>query len=182
MCKKKLAIRHATIDDLDAITEIYNDAILKTVATFDTEPKTREDQKSWFECHGTKYPILVAEKNNRVIGWASLSEWSDRCAYSDTAEISLYIKEEFRGQGIGKKLLKEILQEGQKGGLHTVIARIAEGSEISIHIHKSCGFEHIGIMKEVGRKFGRLLDVYLMQKILFVTMLIPLTFGSFNIP
>lgn len=162
---KMLLIRQARLGDLEAITEIYNDAILKTVATFDTEPKTIEEQELWFAEHGPKYPILVAEQDGLVIGWVSLSRWSDRCAYSDTAEISLYVREEFQGKGIGKKLIQEIIREGKNAGLHTVIARIAQGSEVSIHLHKSMGFEHIGVMKEVGRKFGKLLDVYLMQKI-----------------
>lgn len=160
-----IIIRKATTDDLVSITEIYNQAILTTTATFDTEPKSLEEQKVWFESHGPKYLVLVSEENGKVIGWTSLSKWSDRCAYSDTAEISLYVDERDRGKGIGRKLLEAIIQEGEKAGLHSIIARIAEGNEMSIHLHKSVGFEHIGIMKEVGRKFGRLLDVYLMQKI-----------------
>ena len=160
-----LTIRQAALADLGVITEIYNEAILKTVATFDTEPKTLEEQKSWFAEHGSKYPILVAEQDGLIVGWASLSIWSDRCAYTDTAESSLYVKEEHQGKGIGRKLLEAIIQEGQKAGLHTVIARITEGNEVSIYLAESLGFEHIGIMKEVGRKFGKLLDVYLMQKI-----------------
>ena len=96
-----LVIRPARPDDLNAITEIYNEAILTTDATFDTEPKTDEEQKTWFTNHGPKNPILVAEQDRTVIGWASLSDWSDRCAYSDTTEISLYVKGNSRGKGIG---------------------------------------------------------------------------------
>jgi phosphinothricin acetyltransferase len=160
-----VTIRQAKSDDLGAITDIYNEAILKTVATFDTQPKTSEEQTEWFAGHGPKYPIIVAENDGLVVGWASLSGWSDRCAYSDTAEISFYVSEEHQGKGVGKRLLKAIVTEGQKAGLHTVIARIADGSEASIHLHECVGFEHIGTLKEVGRKFGKLLDVYLMQKI-----------------
>jgi L-amino acid N-acyltransferase YncA len=163
--QKMLTIRRANPKDLDAITEIYNEAILKTSATFDTQPKTSEEQKIWFADHGPKYPVLVAEEGGMVVGWASLSRWSDRCAYSDTAEISLYVGEEHQGKGTGKRLLKAILLEGQKAGLHTIVARITEGSQASIHLHKSMGFTHVGILREVGRKFGRLLDVHLMQKI-----------------
>jgi len=161
-----LKIRQAKLEDLSAITEIYNDAVLKTVATFDTEPKTIEEQRRWFVGHGSKYPILVAEQDGIVVGWASLSKWSGRCAYSRTAEISLYVREDCRRKGIGRNLLEEIVQAGQKAGLHTIVARIAEGNEVSIRLHESVGFEHIGVMKEVGRKFGRFLDVHLMQKIL----------------
>ena len=158
-------IRQATVNDLEAITEIYNEAILKTVATFDTETKTIEQQRKWFEDHSTKNPILVTEENGVIFGFASLSKYSNRCAYSDTAEISLYIMEEFQGKGIGKKLMKAIIDEGEKVGLHAVIARITDENEKSIHLHKSVGFEHIGTMKEVGLKFDRRLDVCLMQKV-----------------
>jgi len=160
-----LTIRQAATADLNTITEIYNDAILNTVATFDTQLKTIKEQRSWFASHGPKYPILVAEHDGVVIGWASLSMWSDRCAYSDTAEGSIYIQKEYRGKGIGRKLMEAVIAAGQKGGLHTVIARITEGNEASIHLAESAGFEQIGVMKEVGRKFDRLLDVYLLQKI-----------------
>ncbi len=160
-----ISIRVATLDDLPAITAIYNEAIQKTVATFDTAPKKEAEQKTWFQQHGAKNPIIVAEASGKIVGWASLSMWSDRCAYSDTAEISLYVREEHQGKGIGRQLMKEVLDRGKKGGLHTVLARIAEGNATSVHLHEAMGFEHVGVMKEVGRKFGRLLDVHLMQKI-----------------
>ncbi len=160
-----LTIRSATLQDLGAITEIYNDAILKTIATFDTEPKTEAEQKSWFDNHSPKYPILVAEEDNFIVGWASLSQWSDRCAYSDTAEASLYVREEYRGRGIGRKLTEAIIKAGGKAGLHTLIGRIADGNDTSLHLTESAGFKHIGIMQECGRKFGRLLDVHLVQYI-----------------
>lgn len=148
-----------------AITEIYNEAILNTTATFDTQPKTVSEQSEWFEDHDTKHPLLVAEQAEQIVGWASLSRWSGRCAYSGTAEISLYVKEERQGKGIGRKLLKALVHEGGKAGLHTVIARISEGNEASLHLFESEGFEQVGAMLEVGRKFGKLLDVYIMQKI-----------------
>ena len=160
-----LTIRSAEPRDIDGITKIYNDAILKTVATFDTEPKTADEQRIWFAEHGPEHPIIVAELDAAVVGWASLSEWSGRCAYSETAEVSLYVKEGFRGKGAGKKLLEAILEKGREAGLHTIVARIADGNDISVHLHESAGFGHIGVMREVGRKFGRLIDVYLMQKI-----------------
>ncbi len=158
-------LRSARLDDLDAITEIYNEAILKTAATFDTEPKSYEEQKKWFDDHGSKNPILVAEQDGDIVGWASLSKWSDRCAYSDTAEISLYVRETHRGRGIGRCLMEGIIKEGEKARLHTIIARITEGNESSLHLHRSVGFSFIGTMKGVGKKFGKRLDVHLMQKI-----------------
>lgn len=160
-----IKIRDALIKDLPGITIIYNEAILETVATFDTSPKTPDEQEEWFMEHGKANPIVVAEESGIIVGWAALSKWSDRCAYSDAAEMSVYVKKEHQGKGIGRKLMRAVLDKGRKAGLHTVLARIAEGNEISIRLHEAMGFQHIGIMKEVGKKFGRLLDVYLMQKL-----------------
>jgi len=162
-----IKIGEATLDDLPGITDIYNEAILKTLATFDTEPKTLAEQETWFMRHGAKNPIIVAEEKDVIVGWAALSEWSERCAYADAAEVSLYVKEEHQGRGIGRRLLEYLVEKGKEVGLHTIVARIAEGNEISVHLHKSLGFQHIGVMREVGRKFGRLLDVHLMQKIYY---------------
>ncbi|MBN1643465.1 MAG: N-acetyltransferase [Dehalococcoidales bacterium] len=158
-------IRKATLSDVPAITGIYNEAILNTDASFDIEPKTVASQKRWLEEHGPKNPVVVAEINDEIVGWASLSRWSDRCAYSDTVELSLYIKGNFRNRGIGKELMKAILAEGEKAGLHTVISRITNTNDVSIRLHEQFGFENIGVMREVGKKFGKLLDVCMMQKI-----------------
>ena len=159
------AIRPATVEDLKAITDIYNEAIMTTDATFDLEPKTEEEQGIWLAGHDLMHPVLVAELGGVVIGWASLSEWSPRAAYAGTAEISLYIKAEFRGKGAGRKLLEDIMQEGERVGLHTVLARITTGNAVSIHLHESLGFEQVGVMREVGQKFGGKLDVLIMQRI-----------------
>ena len=160
-----LTIRQASLDDLEDITDIYNEAILKSVATFDTETKTLEEQKIWFEEHGPDNPIVVSEENGNIVGWAALSKYSTRCAYSNTAEISLYVKEDHQGNGIGRKLMDFIIQEGEKTNIHAILARITDGNEVSIHLHKTAGFELVGVLKEVGQKFGKRLDVHLMQKI-----------------
>jgi len=159
------AVRLARPEDLPAITEIYNEAILTTDATFDTEPKTLEEQRRWFEGHDERHPIMVVEVAGRVVGWASLSEWSDRRAYAATAEVSLYIRGEYRGRGLGRRLLAEVLREGERRGFHTVLARITAGNDISLRLHRQAGFEEVGVMREVGWKAGRWLDVLVMQKI-----------------
>jgi len=147
------------------ITEIYNDAIKTTTATFDTTPKTIEEQRLWFQDHGTKNPLMVAEQDDRIIAWGALSRWSDRCAYTDTAEVSLYVTEPYQGKGIGTRLLTQLLEEGRRQGLHAVLARITEGNTPSVSLHESLGFFPIGVMKEVGVKFGKRLDVHLLEKL-----------------
>jgi len=167
MRNNTILVRKAQQKDLPMITEIYNDAIKMTTATFDTTPKTIEEQCLWFQDHGTKNPIMVAEQDGRIIAWGALSKWSDRCAYTDTAEVSLYVTEPCQGKGIGTRLLTQLLDEGKKQGLHAVIARITEGNTHSLSLHESLGFFPIGVMKEVGVKFGKRLDVHLLEKLFF---------------
>ncbi len=158
-----IIIRDAVDKDLPEILFIYNEAIEKTVATFDTEPRSLEKQIAWFNDHGPTHPIIVAEKNGKVIGWASLSRWSDRAAYDGTVELSFYVLECHQGKGVGKALLLALLEKASNLPLHTIISRITEGNEASIQLHKQVGFEYIGVMKQVGKKFGRLLDVHMFQ-------------------
>ncbi len=160
-----ITLRKAEQKDLQIITEIYNEAIKNTTATFDTDPKTAEEQQAWFDHHDGRHPILVAEESGQVAGWASLSEYSARCAYAVTAEASIYIKEGHQGQGTGRRLSEAILKAGKEAGFHSILLRIAEGNEASIKLAEKMGFKHIGVMREVGEKFGRLLDVHLMQLI-----------------
>jgi phosphinothricin acetyltransferase len=161
-----MLIRDALESDLPAILDIYNYEILHGVATFDTEAKTLEDRHQWFRSRGTDYPILVAEENGTVLGWASVGPWSERKAYQGTVENSVYVQKNFQGRGIGKLLLEALILETRKKGYHTIIARIAESNATSVRLHQQQGFVTIGVLKEVGHKFNRLLDVTLMQKIL----------------
>ena len=158
-----LQIRKSTSDDLKAILDIYNEAVLNTTATFDTTARTFEKQLEWYENHKANHPVFVAEENNVVVGWASLSPYSDRCAYDTTVEVSVYIHADHRGKKIGSKLLEVITLEGQKVKNHTVISRITSDNLSSIHIHEKIGYRHVGTLKEVGVKFGKLLDVEIMQ-------------------
>jgi L-amino acid N-acyltransferase YncA len=158
-----MLIRSATLLDAPAIASIYNEAIENTTATFDTEIKSVTNREEWIRQHSDKYPVVVVEVNNEVVGFASMTRWSDRSAYDDTAEVSIYLSPTFHNQGIGKKLMFAIMDAGKKGGLHCVLSRITQGNDKSIHLHKIVGFETVGVMKEVGRKFGNILDVTMMQ-------------------
>jgi L-amino acid N-acyltransferase YncA len=158
-----LNIRIATPADQHTILDIYNEAVENTTATFDTELRTYEKQLDWFSNHKKNHPVLVAETDDRIVGWASLSPWSDRCAYDTTVEVSVYVHKDYRSKGIGSKLLEWVTLEGKKAGNHTVISRITQGNESSIHIHEKFGYRHVGVMKEVGFKFGKFLDVHMMQ-------------------
>ncbi|MCA9007095.1 MAG: N-acetyltransferase [Planctomycetaceae bacterium] len=158
-----MKIRPAVLADLEAMTEIYNEAILTTTATFDMEPMTRDERLPWFESHDARHPILVAVVDHQIAGWACLSHWRPRQAYADTAETSFYVKASHRGQGIGRQLKQAIIEEARRLGFHTLIAGVAEGNEVSLHLNQSFGFEVVGTFKEVGKKFGKVLDVTYLQ-------------------
>ena len=160
------ALRRATWDDLPVITDIYNEAVMTTTATFDLVPKQAAEQRAWFEKHGDRHPIFVATDNNAIAGWISLSPWSDRCAYDGTVETSFYVASRARGQGLGTQLLAHNLQAARTLGYHTVLARIAAGSDASLHLHRKCGFTAVGCLRQVGRKFDRWLDVHILQLML----------------
>jgi len=160
-----LLIRKAGKKDIQSINQIYNEAIKNTNATFDIKEKTFEWQKKWFQNHGSFYPILVAEEE-KIIGWAALSKFDEKEAYFRSSEISVYVKEEYQKQGIGKKLIESILREGKKTGINTVVARITMGNDHSIRLHESFGFKKVGILKDIGYKFNKKLDVIILQKLL----------------
>lgn len=161
-----MLIRPATLQDQPGILEIYNESVLNSTATFDTDPRTPEKQLEWFNRHKANHPILVAEENGRIAGWASLSPWSDRCAYDSTVEVSVYLAPEQRGKGLGFQLLQQVTEAGRKAGNHTILSRISSDNLASIRIHEKAGYSTVGTMKEVGFKFGRFLDVVIMQIVL----------------
>ena len=157
-----LKIRTATKKDIPALRDIYNQAVLRTTATFDTDPYSLEQKEEWYVRHEGSHPVLVGEVDGKVVGWSSLSAWSGRCAYDGTAELSVYIDEQERAKGYGKELTKAIVEAG-RGKFHTLLSRITEGNQTSLHIHYQLGFTDIGVMKQVGNKFGKFLDVHLLQ-------------------
>jgi phosphinothricin acetyltransferase len=160
-----ITIRDARPADVPAIVEIYNESVESSTATFDTVPKTVQDYTAWLSAHDTRHPVIVAEQHGAVVGWASLSAYSDRPAYNGTAEVSLYIRRTCWNRGIGTSLFSAIIERGRRADLHTVISRIAEGNDVSVSLHLARGFTTVGVMREVGKKFGRLLDVTIMQLI-----------------
>jgi L-amino acid N-acyltransferase YncA len=162
----KTIIRTATEDDLPAILDIYNDAILNTIATFDTEPQSLEEKREWLHESAHPYVVLVAELDGQVVGWASLRRFRQKAAYSCTAENSVYVRTDCRAEGIGTALMQRLVELGAENGFHTIIAGIAGDNPASVRLHKRFGFELVGVEHEVGYKFERWIDVTWMQKML----------------
>jgi len=158
------AIRDAVPEDLVAIFAIYNEEVVHGTATFDTEARELGRDDGWLtEREWERHPVIVAEADGEVVGWASLSRWSPRKAYDRTAEESVYVHADRRAQGIGRALLVALIERARQAGLGVLIARIAEGRRASVRLHESLGFERIGTQRRCGEKFGRILDVELMD-------------------
>ena len=158
-------IRDAVDADVAGIFEIYHEQVLHSTATFETVVKSVGEQRAWFEQHDRAvYAVLVAEEAGRVIGWARLYPWSPRKAYLRTAENAVYIHTDARGRGVGRALLGALLDRAGRTCVREVMARISEGNPASVALHLAFGYQDVGLMRRAGEKFGRLIDVRLMQK------------------
>ncbi len=163
-----VVLRPAVVSDAAAILEIYNREVLQTTATFDLVPRTIEEQQQWISARSGAFAAIVAvdEHTRQVVGFASLSPYKERPAYRTTVEDSIYVHRDFGGRGIGKQLLGHLIDVARASGFHAIIGRIEASGDASRALHASCGFELVGIEREVGRKFNRWLSVAVMQKML----------------
>lgn len=162
-----MRVRAAKVDDAAAICEIYNHEVLTSIVTFDLVARSEEDQRAWIADRSGAHAVLVAEDDDgKVIGFAALSPYRERPGYSTTVEDSVYVHPDHRGEGVGRLLLAELIQTARAHGFHALMARVVAGHEASITLHASAGFEIVGHEREVGRKFGRWLDVVIMERLL----------------
>jgi phosphinothricin acetyltransferase len=160
-------VRLATEADAEAIRTIYNREVEGSTVTFDLVPRNPAQQLAWLADHDGAHPATVATTaTGEVVGFGSLSPWRDRPAYSTSVEDSVYVRDDQRGHGLGKALLADLLARAAASGFHAVFARIVDGHEASIALHIALGFEVAGVEREVGRKFGRWLDVVVLEQIL----------------
>lgn len=160
-------VRRATVDDAGAIAEIYNRDVVESTVTFDLVPRTLAEQRAWItDRSGAHAAVVAIDDDDTVTGFGSLSPYRSRPAYSTTVEDSVYVHRDHQRRGVGRLLLGELVSVAQAHGFHVVIARIVGGHEASIGLHRSLGFDEVGHEREVGRKFGRWLDVVVMQRTL----------------
>ena len=162
-----LRIRRALVSDAAAICEIYNHEVQFETSTFDLVPRTLETQSAWITARSGAFSAIVCvTPEDEVVGFGALSEYRDRAAYSTSVENSVYVKRDLGRRGIGRLILKTLLEQAADSGFHVVMARIEASGTASRALHESCGFTLVGIEREIGRKFGRWLDVALMQCVL----------------
>lgn len=159
-------IRRAVISDAEAIRQIYNTEVTGSTATLDLVPRTAAEQLSWIADHSGVYPAIVADEAGEVVGFASLSPYRPRPGYATAVEDSIYVAADLRGKGIGRALLTEAVTMARTHGFHSIVARVSATQEASVALHQACGFDFVGVEREIGRKFGRWIDVAILQRLL----------------
>lgn len=162
-----LEIRQGRIEDLPRLTDIYNYYILHTPISFDVNPHSVEERKSsWFSKYSGsgKYQLLVAERDNVVVGYATSSRFRERAAYGSSVETSIYIDKDFHGQGLGTALYEALFERLKSTDIHRAYGGVTLPNAGSIALHRKLGFREIGIYNEVGFKFGKFYDVCWLEK------------------
>ncbi|WP_437522440.1 N-acetyltransferase family protein [Sorangium sp. So ce726] len=160
-------IRLATEVDLAAIEEIYAFYVERSTCTFATTIPTRAERRAWLAAHGPLHPATVAvEGDGAVVGWGSLSLWNPREAYARSVENSVYVRDGLHRRGLGRRILTDLVSRAISLGHRTIIAQIAGDQAASVALHRALGFEDAGLLRDVGHKFDRWLDVILMQRAL----------------
>lgn len=160
MFSMAVTIRPAVLDDLPRIVDIYNEAGVATTASYDLEPVTVEERIGWFErLRSWGFPVLVVENDDVVVGYASYGPFRDKEGYLHTVEHSVYVADGYRSLGAGRMLLGTLLDYARGRGVHVMIGVLDAENDASRAFHARMGFEESCVLKEVGWKFGRWLDI-----------------------
>lgn len=158
-------IRDALDTDLAGILRIYNDAVENSTAIWNDRIVDLDNRRAWLaERHDQGYPVLVAiDEGGQVAGYASFGPWRPHDGFRHTVENSVYVSPDHRGSGIGRSLMKALIERARTLEKHVMVAFIESENRASVHMHQQLGFIHVGQMRQVGCKFGRWLDLTMMQ-------------------
>ncbi|NHC41312.1 N-acetyltransferase [Bacillus sp. MM2020_1] len=162
----EVVIREAINSDIISIQTIYNQGIEDRIATLETEIKDGSYMMDWFEKHKGRYKVIVAEDEDQIVGWAALNQYNNRCAYDGVADISVYISRDYRGKGIGKKLLADLESHAEENGFHKMVLFTFPFNQLGKGLYKKMGFREVGIFKNQGIIDGEFVDVMAMEKLL----------------
>lgn len=156
----ELVIQLITKNDISACLAIYNYEVEHGVATLDLEPRTLEEWREWYNAHSDEHhPIIVGTIDDVVVGYASLSPYRLKDAFKSTVELSIYIHQDYRGQGVATRLMEHILEMAKADTMiHNVVSVITAGNEGSTKLHNRFGFNYCGLTPEVGFKHGKYQD------------------------
>jgi phosphinothricin acetyltransferase len=161
-----MIVRSAQPGDLREIVAIYNHYVTHSVVTFDVDPVTIEDRRTWFEQFDRAHPLLVCEIGDDLVGYAYYLPFRAKRAYDGTKECTVYVASDCQGRGIGKALYAALVEHARTHGVHALVGVLGGNNAASAALHQSLGFELVGHLREVGYKLGRFVDTYYYEKLL----------------
>lgn len=162
----EITVRPAARADAPAIAEIYNQGIEDRIATLETDLRTPEERRRWLAARGSRHPVIVAEREGQVVGWGSLNQFNPRRAYEYVADFSVYIEREWRGKGVGSRLLARLVELARELGYHKLVLSAFPWNEGGMALYRKFGFRTVGIYREMGKLDGRWADTIIMEKLL----------------
>ncbi len=162
----ELTVRPARENDAEAIARIYNQGIEDRVATLETELRTSEERRRWMAARGPRHPVIVAEAAGTVVGWASLNQFNPRPAYQHVADFSVYVDRDWRGKGVGRRLLEAVIELAREIGYHKMVLSAFPFNQAGVALYERLGFRTVGIYKEQGLLDGKWTDTIIMEKLL----------------
>ena len=159
-------VRTASVDDAPAIAEIYNQGIEDRAATFETERRSADDQQGWLRSIAGRYPVVVAQIDGEIIGWASAGPYRDRECYRGIGEFSMYVRRDWRGRGVGDLLVVALIREAERLGLWKLLSRIFPFNDASRALCRKHGFREVGVYEKHARLDGHWLDVVIVERLI----------------
>ena len=162
----ELTVRPARENDAEAIARIYNQGIEDRVATLETELRTPEERRRWMAARGPRHPVIVAEAAGTVVGWASLNQFNPRPAYQHVADFSVYVDRDWRGKGVGRRLLEAVIELAREIGYHKMVLATFPTNEGGVRLYERLGFSRVGVYHEQGMLDGQWVDTLIMEKLL----------------
>ena len=161
-----VTLRPAHADDAEAICTIYNQGIADRIATLETALRTPAERRLWLTNRSPRYPVIVADAHDVVVGWAGLNRFSPREAYDHVVDFSIYVERRWRGKGIGRLLIERLIDLARQLGYHKMVLAALPYNEAGVTLYTRAGFTRVGIYHEQGQLDGRWVDTLIMEKLL----------------
>jgi phosphinothricin acetyltransferase len=161
-----ITVRSAAVDDAAAIARIHSQGIRERIATFETEEPTEADRRAWLAGRDRRYPVVVAERDGQVVGWASASPYRPRACYAGVAEFSIYVDTDARGQGVGTALLEGLIAASEEAGLWKLLSRVFVENTASRALCRRCGFREVGIYEKHAKLDGVWRDTVIVERLI----------------
>ena len=161
-----VSIHAATPEDAAAICTIYNQGIEDRIATLETELRMLEERRQWMAARAARHPVVVAVSGGQVVGWGSLNSFNPRPAYDHVADLSVYVGRDWRGRGVGYRLLETLIARARELAYHKLVLAAFPFNAAGLTLYRRLGFAEVGVYREQGQLDGKWVDVVVMERLL----------------